>query len=67
MGIYNKLPDVDYLAVVVQGSVDTMHRGAVMARVLGVTDELDDEDQPYFYPALRFERRAHRQLHRREA
>ena len=52
MGMYNKLPDVDYLAVVVQGSVDTMHRGAVMARVLGVTDELDDEDQPYFYPAL---------------
>ena len=52
MGMYNKLPDVDYLAVVVPGSIDTMHRGAVMARVLGVTDELDDEDQPYFYPAL---------------
>lgn len=50
--MYNKLPDTDYLAVVVQGSVDTMHRGAVKARVLGITDELDDDDQPYFYPAL---------------
>ena len=50
--MYNKLPDMDYLAVVVQGSIDTMHRGAVMARVLGVTDELADDEQPYFYPAL---------------
>jgi hypothetical protein len=52
MGIYNKLPDVDYLGVVVQGSVDTMHRGAVKARILGVTEEFDDENQPYVYPAL---------------
>lgn len=50
--MYNVLPDVDYIAVVVEGSVDTMHRGAVKARVLGVTDEFDDDDQPYFYPAL---------------
>lgn len=50
--MYNKLPKMDYMAVVVPGSIDTMHRGAVKAHILGVTDELSDEDQPYVYPAL---------------
>jgi hypothetical protein len=44
--MYNKLPKMDYMAVVVPGSIDTMHRGAVKAHILGVTDDLSDEYQP---------------------
>lgn len=48
----NKLTDDYYKCVVVGGSNDIDHRGAVRVKVLGVTDMFDDEDQPYVYPAL---------------
>ena len=50
--MYNKLPEKDYVAIVVGGSNDIMHRGAVRAKILGITNDFADEDQPYVYPAI---------------
>ena len=50
--MFNRLPNKDYTGLVVGGSNDTMHRGAVRVKILGITDEFDDDDQPYVYPAI---------------
>jgi len=41
-----------YDAVVVSNQVDPQMRGAVRARIIGYTDEIDDDAQPYVYPEL---------------
>ena len=50
--MFNELPDKDYTCIVVGGSNDISHRGAVRVKVLGVTDSYEDDEQPYVYPAL---------------
>ena len=50
--MFNKLPEKDYMALVVGGSNDTMHRGAVRVKVLGITNDFADDEQPYVYPAI---------------
>lgn len=50
--MYNRLPDKDYPCLVVGGSNDITHRGAVRVRVLGITDNYEDDEQPYVYPAI---------------
>lgn len=50
--MFNTLPDKDYIGLVVNGSNDTMHRGAVRVKVLGITDNFEDDEQPYVYPAI---------------
>ncbi len=50
--MFNQLPDKDYIGVVVGGSNDINHRGAVRVKILGVTDDYEDEFQPYIYPAI---------------
>jgi len=50
--MFNKLPEQDYIAIVVGGSNDIMHRGAVRVKVLGITNEFDNDEQPYVYPAI---------------
>ena len=50
--MFGTLPDKDYICQVVGGSNDTMHRGAVRVKILGLTNEFEDDDQPYVYPAL---------------
>jgi hypothetical protein len=41
--IERRLPNQDYIGVVVGGSNDISHRGAVRAKILGVTEEFEDE------------------------
>ena len=50
--MFNRLPNKDYTGLVVGGSNDTMHRGAVRVKILGITDDFDEDDQPYVYPAI---------------
>ena len=50
--MFNKLPDKDYTAIVVGGSNDIMHRGAVRVKILGITNDFSDDEQPYVYPAI---------------
>ena len=50
--MFNQLPDKDYIGLVVGGSNDISHRGAVRAKILGVTEEFEDSEQPYVYPAI---------------
>lgn len=50
--IERRLPNQDYIGVVVGGSNDISHRGAVRAKILGVTEDFEDEEQPYVYPAI---------------
>lgn len=42
----------EFLCQVVAGSCDPDQRGAVRAKVLGVTDSWADNEQPYIYPDL---------------
>ena len=44
--------NVFYDAVVVTNKVDPNMRGGVQARIIGYTDEIDDESQPFVYPEL---------------
>lgn len=48
----NRLPDQDYIGLVVGGSNDIHHNGAVRCKILGITDNFEDEEQPYVYPAI---------------
>lgn len=41
-----------YDAVVVSDEIDPNHAGAVRARIIGVTDTLDDSDQPFVLPVV---------------
>ena len=50
--MFNNLPDRDYTGIVVGGSNDTMHRGAVRVKILGITNDYEDDEQPYVYPAI---------------
>lgn len=50
--MFNSLPDRDYTGIVVGGSNDTMHRGAVRVKILGITNDYEDDEQPYVYPAI---------------
>lgn len=50
--LQNKLPPGEYICEVLGGSNDPMKRGAVLVKVLGVTDDFKDEEQPYVYPAI---------------
>ena len=50
--MFNQLPDKDYIGLVVGGSNDINHRGAVRCKILGVTEEYEDDEQPYVYPAI---------------
>lgn len=45
-------PTLFYDAIVVSNKVDPEMRGGVRARIIGYTDELDDDSQPFVYPEL---------------
>ena len=47
-----KLNDKYYDGIVVSDEVDPNHAGAVRTKIFGVTDELDDKDQPFAVPAV---------------
>jgi len=48
----NKLTDKYYDAVVVSDEIDPNHGGAVRVMVIGVTDSLKTDDQPFVIPAV---------------
>lgn len=47
-----KLTDPFYDAVVISDEVDPNHAGAVRAKILGVTDDFEDEFQPFVFPIV---------------
>jgi hypothetical protein len=48
----SKLLDKYYDAEVISDEIDPNHGGAVRVRILGVTDQLDDKDQPWVIPSV---------------
>jgi len=47
----NRLMDFYYDGVVISNEIDPNHAGGVRVKILGVTDGLKDEDQPFAIPA----------------
>lgn len=48
----NRLTDPYYDAIVISDEVDPNHGGAVRIKVFGVTEDLDDKDQPFAIPSV---------------
>lgn len=48
----NSLTNDYYICEVVETGIDSMKSGGVRAKILGVTDDYADDDQPYVYPQL---------------
>ena len=47
-----KLNDSYYDAIVISDEIDTNHEGAVRIKILGITDNLKNEDQPFALPSV---------------
>ena len=45
-------PQIYYDAVVISDEIDPNRAGAVRARIIGVTDEFEDKDQPFVLPTV---------------
>lgn len=47
-----KLSDIYYDAIVISDEIDPNHAGAVRAMIIGVTDDLNPDEQPFILPVV---------------